>query len=160
MLKSNRIPRASGTLVAVALLTLVGCSSPQSDAGPQTVEGKQPDGTVDMSEAQAAYIGSASGGNGTLFFNGESYPFSADGLGIGGVGASSIDASGEVYNLHNVRQFPGQYAQGRYGFALGTESAGDLWLKNENDVVLHLKAKRTGLMLSLGGDVVAISMTQ
>jgi hypothetical protein len=57
-------------------------------------------------------------------------------------------------------QFPGTSAQGRYGFAIGTMSAGDLWMKNENGVVMHLKAKRTGLMLSLGGDAVAITMTQ
>jgi hypothetical protein len=33
-------------------------------------------------------------------------------------------------------------------------------MKNENGVVMHLKAKREGLMLSLGGDAVAITMTQ
>jgi len=54
--------------------------------------------------------------------------------------------------------FRGAYAQGRYGFALGTTSAGDLWLQNEHGVVLRLRAKRTGLMLSLGGDAVVISM--
>ena len=46
------------------------------------------------------------------------------------------------------------------GFALGTTSAGDLWLQNEHGVILRLKAKREGLMLSLGGDAVVISMKQ
>ena len=64
----------------------------------------------------------------------------------------------EVYNLRDLRQFPGTYGQARYGFALGTTSAGDLWLQNEVGVILHLKAKRTGLMLSLGGDAMVISM--
>jgi len=36
----------------------------------------------------------------------------------------------------------------RPGFAVGELSAGDLWLKNGNGVVLHLKAERTGLALS------------
>ena len=44
------------------------------------------------------------------------------------------------------------------GFALGDESAGDLWLQNEAGVILHLKAKRTGLMLTLGGDAILITM--
>jgi hypothetical protein len=48
----------------------------------------------------------------------------------------------------------------RYGFAIGTARAGDLWLQNEAGVIMHLKAKRTGLMLSLGGDAVVISMRQ
>jgi hypothetical protein len=33
-------------------------------------------------------------------------------------------------------------------------------LQNEAGVIMPLKAKRTGLMLSLGGDAVAISMCQ
>jgi hypothetical protein len=41
---------------------------------------------------------------------------------------------------------------------VGNASAGDLWLKNDKGVIMHLKAKRTGLMLSLGGDAVVISM--
>jgi hypothetical protein len=48
--------------------------------------------------------------------------------------------------------------QGRYGFALGSTNAGDLWLKNEKGVILRLVAKRKGLMLSLGADAVVISM--
>ncbi len=31
-------------------------------------------------------------------------------------------------------------------------------MQNEQGVIMHLEAKRTGLMLSLGGDAVAISM--
>jgi hypothetical protein len=31
-------------------------------------------------------------------------------------------------------------------------------MQNEDGVIVHLKAKRTGLMLSLGGDAIAISM--
>lgn len=119
----------------------------------------QPVGTVDMREVQAAYLGSGSTGSGTLFFNGQSYPFSVTGLGVGGVGLSTIDARGEVYGLKSVDTFPGTYAEARYGFALGTSSSGDLWLQNDKNVILHLKAKREGLMLSLGGSAVAICMT-
>jgi hypothetical protein len=39
-----------------------------------------------------------------------------------------------------------------YGFVVGTTSGGDLWIQNQAGVIMHLKAKRTGLMLSLGGD--------
>lgn len=146
-------------LLVTALLAAA-CSSSDSGAGPKSVEGKSPDGTVEMTQLQAAYIGAGSGGHGTLFYKGQSYAFNVGGVGIGGIGVSTIDAKGEVYGLQNALQFPGTYAQGRYGFAIGTMSAGDLWMKNENGVVMHLKAKREGLMLSLGGDAVAITMTQ
>jgi hypothetical protein len=113
-----------------------------------------------MQEVQAAYIGSGSAGTGTLFFRGVQYPFEVGGVGVGGVGLSTIEATGEVYNLRELAQFPGTYGQARYGFAIGTASAGDLWMQNEAGVIMHLKAKREGLMLSLGGDAVAISIRQ
>jgi hypothetical protein len=141
------------------LLTLGGCSS-SVKLGPEAVAGLAPDGTVDMEQVQAAFIGSAGGGSGTLFFRGASYPFAVGGLGVGGIGASTISAEGEVYKLNSLANFPGAYGQARYGFAIGNTSGGDLWLQNEKGVIMHLKAKRTGLMLSLGGDAVVISMSQ
>ena len=37
---------------------------------------------------------------------------------------------------------------------------GYLWLQNEHGVAMGLRAMRTGLMLSLGGDAVVITMNQ
>jgi hypothetical protein len=152
--------KSSAALLLLALCLGASACAKNSAAGPQMVEGMLPVGTVDMQQVQAAYIGSVSGGSGTLFFKDGAYPFTVGGAGIGGLGASTIDATGEVYGLANVDQFAGAYGQGRYGFAFGDRSAGDLWMKNENGVILHLKAKRTGLMLSLGGDAVVITMNQ
>jgi hypothetical protein len=154
----KRLGAGSRGLTIAVVVGLSGCNS--TGVGPQSVAGMQPVGTVDMREVQAAYLGSGSTGSGTLFFNGQSYPFSVSGLGVGGIGLSTIDASGEVYGLKAIDAFPGTYAEARYGFALGAASTGDLWLQNETNVILHLKAKREGLMLSLGGSAVAISMTQ
>jgi hypothetical protein len=144
-------------LSAMALWVLAACST-SVKVGPDAVAGLTPDGTIDMQEVQAAFLASGGGGHGTLFYRGGAYSFTIGGLGVGGIGASTISASGEVYKLNSLSQFPGAYAQGRYGFALGNRSGGDLWLQNDNGVILHLKAKREGLMLSLGGDAVVISM--
>lgn len=146
-------------LVSVCVLILVGCTGNVA-LGPEAVKGQTPDGTVEMHEVQAAYIGSGSGGGGVLFFRGREYPFEVGGVGVGGIGLSTIEATGEVYNLRELGQFPGTYGQARYGFAIGTLSGGDLWMQNESGVIMHLKAKREGLMLSLGGDAVVISMRQ
>ena len=148
--------RALLTALAVGLAGCVGGVK----LGPDSVKGQSPDAYVEMHEVQAAYIGSGSGGGGTLYFRGGEYPFTLGGVGIGGIGLSTIEAEGEAYNLRELRQFPGTYGQARYGFAIGTASGGDLWLQNEAGVILHLKAKRTGLILSLGGDAVVISMSQ
>ena len=112
-----------------------------------------------MRQVQVAYIGSAGGGDGTLNYQGQVYPFKIGGLGIGGIGASTLDAEGEVYKLNSLAAFAGTYGQARYGFAVGNTSGGDLWLQYEFGVIMHLKAKRTGLMLSLGGDAVVIRMS-
>ena len=153
------VMRALIGFAAAASLAGSGCSS-SVKVGPEAVAGQPVDATVDMREVQVAYIGNAGGGNGTLFYGGQAYPFQISGLGVGGIGASTIDAEGEVYKLQNVWDFPGSYAQGSYGFALGNVSRGDLWLQNSNGVILHLKAKRTGLMLALGGDAMVINMAQ
>jgi hypothetical protein len=151
--------RSVCALAAPLILSIAACTS-SVKVGPEAVTGQTPDGYVTMEQVQAAYIGSGSAGSGTLYYGGSEFPFTVGGLGIGGIGVSTIEAEGEVYELDDVAEFPGAYAQARYGFALGTASGGDLWLQNESGVILHLKAKRTGLMLSLGGDAVAISMSQ
>jgi hypothetical protein len=146
-------------LVGAGVLYLTGCVG-SVELGRDAVKGQTPDGTVDMHEVQAAYIGSGSAGTGVLSFRGVQYPFEVGGVGVGGFGLSTIDATGEVYNLRELGQFPGTYGQARYGFAIGTLSGGDLWMQNEAGVIMHLKAKREGLMLSLGGDAVVIKMRQ
>ena len=115
-------------------------------------------GTVSIDQVQIAFIGSANLGGGTLNFNGKSYDFTIGGLGVGGIGASSIEATGEVYNMTDPSQFAGAYGQARYGAVVGDASTGELWLQNSAGVYMHLKAKRAGLMLSLGGDVVFIKL--
>jgi hypothetical protein len=146
-------------MLGAGIMGLVACS--QKTPGPYTkFEGIPPDATVTMNEVQAAYIGNAGGGSGTLMYQGVAYPFTLAGLGVGGIGVSTLDAVGDVYNLPSINLFPGAYAQGQYGFVVGTMSRGDLWLKNQTGVVMHLKGKREGLMLSLGGDAMVINMSQ
>ena len=145
-------------LLAMSALAFGSACSSSVKVGPEAVAGLTPDGTVDMNEVQVAYLGNAGGGSGTLYYHGNSYPFRIGGLGVGGIGASTVDAEGEVYKLPTLSQFAGSYAQASYGFVFGTKSAGDLWMQNQAGVIMHLKAKRTGLMLSLGGDAIVISM--
>ena len=68
-----------------------------------------------------------------------------------------MECTGTVYNLKNLDDFPGGYVQARYGMAVGQTSGGQLWLENTKGVVIEVKAKRTGLALSLGGDAVYIN---
>jgi hypothetical protein len=114
-------------------------------------------GSVTIEQVQIAFIGSGNLGGGTLIVGGQKYSFSIGGLGIGGFGVSRMECTGTVYNLKNLNDFTGGYVQARYGMAIGSAGGGQLWLENTKGVVLELKAKRTGLALSLGGDAVYIN---
>jgi hypothetical protein len=146
--------RALATLISrrsVARMALGGIGL--AIAGPaQAVQS----GTVRIEQVQIAFIGSGNLGGGTLNYGGHQYDFTIGGLGIGGIGISRMVATGIVYDLHDVRDFAGTYGQARYGMAVGDLSGGELLLQNTKGVALRLKAERTGLALSLGGDAVYI----
>ena len=116
----------------------------------------KPSATVEIQQTQIAFIGSGDLGGGKLFFKGKIYKFTIGGLGIGGIGITTMTATGNVYNLKEVSQFAGTYAQGRVGVTVGSSDNGGLWLQNETGVVMQLKAKREGVALSLGGDAIYI----
>jgi hypothetical protein len=96
-------------------------------------------------------------GGGKLNYGGRSYPIAVGGLGVGGIGASRLTATGAVYGLTRKEDFAGAYVQIRQGWALGNQGKGELWLTNSNGVTMKLSTRRTGLQLSLGADGVIIS---
>jgi len=112
--------------------------------------------TITIQEIQVAFVGSGAIGGGTLNFEGRSYPITVKGLGVGGIGASQLSASGVVYGLKDRADLAGVYAQIRAGWALGDQGAGTVWLKNDKGVTMKLHTQRRGLQLALGADGVII----
>jgi hypothetical protein len=135
--------------LAAALLLSAPASAQQRDLG-------APTGSVRIEQIQVAFIGSGQAGGGTLRFRGRSYGITVGGLGIGGIGASRLTATGTVYGLNRLDDFPGAYVQLREGWALGDQGRGRLWLRNDKGVTLRLATRRQGLQLSLGADGVLI----
>jgi hypothetical protein len=126
-------------------------------AAPLLAQERVKAGTIEIEQVQVAFIGSGNVGGGTLHFQGRSHRFSVGGLGVGGFGFSRMEATGDVYNMRELSQFPGAYGQARYGFAAGDEGNGQLWLQNPAGVLINLRTRRAGLALSLGVDAVYIS---
>ena len=114
-------------------------------------------GSVEMSGgAVAAGIG-YTWGNGSLTFGGEKHQFTIDGLSIVDVGASSISASGDVYNLNNLADFDGNYV----AFTAGATVAGGadaVYLQNQHGVVIKLSGTEIGLRFSLSASGVNIAL--
>lgn len=125
---------------------------------PAAADTGKPVASLEIEQVQIAFIGSGNLGGGKLRFQGQTYPFTIGGLGIGGFGVSKMQATGTVYSMTRLADFPGAYVQGRYGYAVGEAGNGELWLKNPNGVVLQLRTRRQGLALSLGGDAVYINL--
>src|SRR3954471_20439381 len=76
VLESSSIRRPLICIAGAALLAVAGCTG-SAKVGPDAVASLTPDGTVEMREVQVAYIGSGGGGNGTLYYRGQAYPFPA-----------------------------------------------------------------------------------
>jgi len=114
-------------------------------------------GTIEIDSTQLAFIFSGKFGGGVLEYEGKEYKFSTGGLGIGGMGLQGINAVGAVYNLDDISKFEGTYVEGRAGITV-IKGVGGMWLKNDNGVVIHLKASAEGLALSLGAEGLKISM--
>ena len=141
-----------GTLAAL-LVSALAVSAMARSAAPA-----RPSGSVNIHQVQVAFIGSGAMGGGTLYFRGRAYPFKLGGLGIGGIGISTIDAVGTVYNLRRLDDFNGVYGQARTGWAIGEQGKGQMWLQNSNGVYLQLRARRQGLSLSLGADGMVVRL--
>jgi len=155
LLRSARRARLAGGLaIGLVMLFVV----PLTGAFAQSAPPARPSGSVSIHQVQIAFIGSGTAGGGTLYFRGRSYPFKLGCLGIGGIGISTIDAAGSVYNLHRLQDFNGVYGQARTGWSLGEQGKGDMWLQNSNGVYLRLRAKRQGLSLSLGADGMVVRL--
>jgi len=116
-----------------------------------------PVGTISIAARQVSFIVGGQNGGGILRFQGRSYKFKIGGLGVGGFGISKFEATGEVYDLVRASDFYGHYASARVGWAVGQSGNGQIWLQNGKGVVIHLWARRKGLMLSLGADAIQIS---
>lgn len=138
------------TLTATAVATAVGMS---------VAAAEKPSASVSIAQVNVAFLVSGNVGGGTLTFEGKTYEFSIGGLGYGGIGASRVEASGEVYNLRRIEDFEGPYAQGRAGAVAGSQQIeGGMWLINPNGVEMHLRSRREGYALSLGGDAVYVML--
>ena len=142
--------------LAASALAIAGCSG-LSAPTVQSVAGLSPSRSVTISENFLAWLG---GGRGTLYYEGQSHPFKLAGSVFGPGGAEKINASGEVYKLASIAEFPGRYTQSTGPAGLSTSGGSDLWLQNNAGVIMHLRGSSTGAMLTLGRDEILIRLDQ
>lgn len=133
------------------IMMLVGV--PVLCAGPASAQDRTPDGKVELSTTSFALGIGGSGGDGILTLNdGTTYPFSVSEFDVGSVGLTKVTATGEVYGLEDISQFPGVYSAASADIAVGG-GAGATILQNDQGVImrLHSTQQGVGLAASLGG---------
>jgi hypothetical protein len=148
----------AATFAILSLLPLAGCEIPPSGIPTEaSIRGVKPSGKVTMTQA---FLVGTGVGSGTLTFRGRTYPFTLIGSLIGPGAISTLQASGEVYRLHDVSQFPGAWIQGTGSLAVTTKATGELWLENRNGVIMRLTAAQAGLTFSTGRYEIFIQLSQ
>lgn len=134
---------------AIFLLALApGAGFAQSD---------RPDATVELSGGSAALGIGYSWGNGTLNYQGRAYPFTVKGLSVANVGASSVQASGNVYHLAKLEDFDGNYTAVTAGATVGG-GAGVAAMQNQHGVVMQLTSTTQGLQFTLAPAGMAVAL--
>jgi len=146
--------RVIGVMLVVATFA-IGTSMAEARAR----RGEVPDATVSFSSGSVAAGIGFSWGSGTLRYRGKSYPIKVDGLSVGSVGITRATATGNVYHLKKLEDFPGTYTAAAAGAAAGGGGSVAA-MQNQNGVVIRARSTSQGVKLQLGVDGVKISMAQ
>lgn len=121
--------------------------------------GQTPDATLKLSGGSVGIGVGFSWGSGVLTYKGKEYPFSINGLSVGVIGASSADATGDIYGLKKLEDFNGTYTSTSAGAAAGG-GGGAATMRNQNGVSIHMVATSRGLKLRAAADGVKIQLKQ
>jgi hypothetical protein len=121
---------------------------------------KSVDGTIVIDTASIALGVGVEWGEGTLTLdNGTQYKFTLQGLEVGGVGVAQVRATGDVYNLDSVSEFPGIYVAAEANVTV-LRGPGARTMRNEPGVVIHLASVQEGTKLTLAAEGVRIRLKQ
>ncbi|HWX29625.1 MAG TPA: hypothetical protein VNZ53_19555 [Steroidobacteraceae bacterium] len=119
--------------------------------------GAQPDATLTLKGGSVAAGIGYTWGHGELKYNDHSHPFSIKGVSLVDVGATDLSATGNVYHLKSVSDFPGNYVAAGAGITIAGGGTA-VYLKNEHGVVIKLIATEVGLKFKLSADGVKITL--
>jgi hypothetical protein len=148
------------TVTAIAALSTCGLAScaSQPPPPPAPVSLGATEGTVTFSGGAFAIGIGLQWGSGTLTYQGQQYPFRANGLSVLDVGVSSITGSGRVHNLNRVADFSGNYVAATAGATLAGGGSVTT-LRNQNGVVIDGISTAQGARLTLAPGGVNITLT-
>jgi len=115
-------------------------------------------GTISFKVLKGGWVIGASGGSGTLTFQGKHYPISIGGISAGFVfGASETYFHGTVSHINSASDVTGVYGAAGAGAAIGA-GAQAIVLTNEKGAVLSLTGHQVGLQVNADLSGLSISV--
>jgi hypothetical protein len=143
------------TLFAAAFL----CAAVSAADAPPLSEGSIPSGYVWLSGGSVAVGIGYVWGHGTLYNSKDQkqYKFHLSGVSVVDVGAASLNAEGEVYNLSKPSDLAGEYSAVTAG-ATVVAGGSVAYLKNNNGVVIKLHSQTEGVRFNLSANGVHIAL--
>jgi hypothetical protein len=118
---------------------------------------EKPDAVLSISATALAAGAGYSWGTGKLTYQGKEYDVTIDGLTVGTVGMTSIDAVGEVYYLKKLEDFDGNYTAAAAAGTIGG-GTGALAMRNPHGVMVAMTATTRGVALTLGVSGVKLAL--
>jgi hypothetical protein len=123
----------------------------------QKDDAQKPAATLSLKSKSVALGAGVSWGDGVLTFQGRNYPFSVSELSLLDLGASSVSATGRVYNLNNPADLSGNYVATQATFAVAG-GTGELTMTNGKGVVIALASQESGTQLTAGPAGITIKL--
>lgn len=146
--------------VSMPLMSFAEDSLPESAAATPNAPPMVESGTLEVEATQVRLLLGGSKGLGVLHFQGKDYNFKMTGASVGGVGVTKSKAVGIIYNLYNIKDFPGIYTGVGAG-AVAVEGIGATNWQNSKGVVAKMYAESAkGLALNLGINSVSIELVE
>lgn len=117
---------------------------------------EKPDGQITIDETQFGFLIGGSVGDGVLNIDGVKHVFKIGGLAVGAnIGFSKMSASGDVYNLKKLADFPGNYGL-ISGSVTAGKGVGGMTLRNEKGVTMQLQGTTEGLQFNISASGVNV----
>ena len=145
-------------LAAFPMFAVHAADADDSAERTKRIQNGPPDATLDVEGKQLRLLVGGATGKGVLHFKGKDYPFTAKGASIGGVGYVEVEATGNVYFLDKLEDFPGTYGAISAGAALVKGQGASSW-QNQQRVVIIMKSKSKGAALTLGLAAINVTLT-
>jgi hypothetical protein len=117
-------------------------------------------GIVVVSSTEFGRIVGGGEGTGGVVFKGQNHAFKLKGLRVAAKrNLADMNATGEVYDLQDLAQFPGTYTRLDAGSGPSGAAAG-LYLRSDKGVILRLEPRDRDLPLDVGADGVTVTLVE